>query len=115
MEEEAMPDNTVYLNDTSEFCRTVGGSSRTKAAFVQPDNPVMSGYPEPMEIEASYMNDRDRDVMDDKEEGKGGWSEVQFEAEPANLGSDEEDDGRPSGSRHRQHANGQRKHVWLIS
>ena len=47
--------------------------------------------------------DIDRDVERRMEEDiKGGWSEVQFEAEPANLGSDEEEDGHQRGGTSRK-------------
>ncbi|GAV09409.1 hypothetical protein RvY_18956 [Ramazzottius varieornatus] len=113
-EEEAMGDNgnTVYLNDTSEFCRTVGGFSRHKASAAQADTEATSYLVQPMEVESSAFY---RDLLDDdREEVKGGWSEVQFEAEPANLGSDDEEDARPTGNKGRREGNGHRKQAASI-
>jgi hypothetical protein len=93
----------VYMDETSEFCRAVGGlpgSSRQavkEETFIQPEyQEVMDMYNMDMDVDS---RDRDRDDRKMQEDIKGGWSEVQFEAEPANLGSDEEEDGQQTGGR----------------
>ncbi|OQV18534.1 putative U4/U6.U5 tri-snRNP-associated protein 1 [Hypsibius exemplaris] len=83
----------VYLDETSEFCRAVGSSASTSRAAVREEVIVQPEY-EDDAVDMDVDMDRDDDghlLM--KQDAKGGWSEVQFEAEPANLGSDEEDGG----------------------
>ena len=91
----------VYLDETSEFCRAVGAGSgpSTRAVVKEEKVIVQPDYQDEMDMEID--EDMDRDYDDDRErqtqDAKGGWNEVQFEVEPANLGSDEEGDGQPGG------------------
>lgn len=81
------------LDETSEFCRAVGSLPGTKVAKEEQEPSIPYQYSEVVDMELDEIS-----VTDER---KGGWSEVPYEAEPANLGSDEEEDSqRPSsGSR----------------
>ncbi|OQV18536.1 hypothetical protein BV898_07362 [Hypsibius exemplaris] len=79
----------VYFDETSKFRRAAGGSARMSRAMVREEVIVQPEY----EDDAVDMDRDDDGHLLMKQDAKGGWSEVQFEAEPANLGSDEEEDG----------------------
>ncbi|XP_055339366.1 U4/U6.U5 tri-snRNP-associated protein 1-like [Paramacrobiotus metropolitanus] len=104
----------VFLDETSEFCRRVGTElSAVRAGKEEPgEGPPeygggFAGFGEAGEEEMEVEEDEGERERGAPVERKGGWSEVQFEAEPANLGSDQEEEeerrkkrrSRPNSSR----------------
>lgn len=90
------PGKNVFLDETSEFCRAVGIQGLPIVKVNKEEVDMAPGYADSGTALGSEYNleepmDMELDDIGMSEERKGGWSEVQFEAEPANLGSDEED------------------------